>query len=227
MNDAVQGYCRDRNFLDTLQAVPEERSILGRAKEWRNCAADCRLSTTCGSRAAAALTPLYRPVRLFVNFFQPSFKLAEKSREGAKVRKSYHPPATPCQRLIADARATDEIKQQVKAGFESLDPVPLLSDSRAGQRQLVAIADAPEVAFAIEQPTLEQFLSNLRIAWREAEVPPTARRKASATRKKCNPRHPFALVAADLHAWFEAEPMANVGRTIFPPSEGAPRCLCG
>jgi hypothetical protein len=120
-----------------------------------------------GLEAAAALARLYRPVRLFVNFFQPSFKLAEKSREGAKVRKSYHPPATPYQRLIADARATDEIKRQVKAQFETLDPVRLLSDIRAGQRRQVEIADTPEVAFAIEQPTLEQFLASLRTAWKE------------------------------------------------------------
>ena len=43
-----------------------------------------------GVVAAAALAELYVSVRLFVNFFQPSFKLAEKTREGAKVRKRYH-----------------------------------------------------------------------------------------------------------------------------------------
>ena len=57
-----------------------------------------------GLEAAAALARLYAALRLFVNFFQPSFKLAEKARDGAKVRKRYHPPATPCQRLLADPR---------------------------------------------------------------------------------------------------------------------------
>ena len=33
-----------------------------------------------GIAAATELAPLYRSVRLFVNFFQPSFKLMEKSR---------------------------------------------------------------------------------------------------------------------------------------------------
>lgn len=33
--------------------------------------------------AAAALAQLYSTVRLFVNFFQPSFKLAQKERDGA------------------------------------------------------------------------------------------------------------------------------------------------
>jgi hypothetical protein len=37
-----------------------------------------------GLEAAAALARLYATVRLFVNFFQPSFKLAEKARDGAR-----------------------------------------------------------------------------------------------------------------------------------------------
>ena len=48
-----------------------------------------------GLAAAAALARLCRSVRLLVNPFQPSFKLADKSREGARVKKRYHPPATP------------------------------------------------------------------------------------------------------------------------------------
>ena len=58
-----------------------------------------------GVAAAEALARLYRPMRLFVNFFQPSFKLAEKRREGALVRKRYHPPLTPHQRLRGPARS--------------------------------------------------------------------------------------------------------------------------
>ena len=38
-----------------------------------------------GLEAAAALGRLYMSVRLFVNFFQPSFKLASKKRDGARV----------------------------------------------------------------------------------------------------------------------------------------------
>jgi hypothetical protein len=48
----------------------------------------------------------YTSVRLFVSFFQPSFKLASKTRDGAKVTKHYYPPATPYQRLLADPRAS-------------------------------------------------------------------------------------------------------------------------
>jgi hypothetical protein len=39
------------------------------------------------------MSRLYAAARLYVNFFQPSFKLKEKRREGAKVIKRYHAPS--------------------------------------------------------------------------------------------------------------------------------------
>ena len=54
-----------------------------------------------GLAAARAITRLYGASRLFVNFFQPSFKLAAKSRDGAKVTKRYHPRLTPCDDVSA------------------------------------------------------------------------------------------------------------------------------
>jgi hypothetical protein len=48
-----------------------------------------------GIAAAKAITRLYGASRLFVNFFQPSFKLAAKHREGAHVCKRYIPHRHP------------------------------------------------------------------------------------------------------------------------------------
>jgi len=111
-----------------------------------------------------------------VNFFQPSFKLAEKARDGARVKKRYHPAATPFQRLLTDGRVVPETKEQVRAIHATLDPVALLREMRGAQQRLVEIADStlpddtkPTV------PALEQFLSRLRTAWKEGEVRPTAR----------------------------------------------------
>jgi hypothetical protein len=58
-----------------------------------------------GIAATEALMRLYSASRLFVNFFQPSFKLAAKTRDGARIRKRYHAPATPCARLLAHGLA--------------------------------------------------------------------------------------------------------------------------
>jgi hypothetical protein len=67
-----------------------------------------------GLEAAAALAQSYAAMRLFVIFFQPSFKLASKARDGALVRKRYHPSATPCQRLMADPRTSEEVRGRVQ-----------------------------------------------------------------------------------------------------------------
>ena len=214
MNETVRDYClaagiaftRCRPYRKNDQAWVEQKNgaVVRRIVGYRRFE---------GLAAAAALAELYVSVRLFVNFFQPSFKLAEKTREGAKVYKRYHPPATPYQRLMADPRASEEVKRQVEAQRTELDPVRLLSDIRAVQQRLVEIADTPEMVAAIEQPPLEQFLTGLRTVWQEGEVRPTARPKQKAKRLRRRP-DPFAAVTAQLHSWFEAEPW-RTSRELF------------
>ncbi len=55
------------------------------------------------------LNALYRQLRLYVNFFQPSFKLTEKKRQGSKVSKKYDIPQTPCQRVLAAPEIDAEV----------------------------------------------------------------------------------------------------------------------
>ena len=143
-------------------------------------------------------------MRLFVNFFQPSFKLAAKTRDGALVRKRYHPPATPCQRLLADPRSNEEVRRRVHELRATLDPVRLLQQIRAAQQQLVDIADRPALGEPAKptSPTLEEFLSSLRTAWKNGEVRPTIIAKAKPKRSRRRP-DPFAAVTTELREWFE------------------------
>ena len=102
MNETVAAYChahgipctRSRPYHKNDQAWVEQKngSVVRRLVGYR------RLE---GLAAAAALSRLYAASRLFVNFFQPSFKLASKTRLGAKVRKTYHAPETPYAKLLA------------------------------------------------------------------------------------------------------------------------------
>ena len=48
----------------------------------------------------ARLNRLYDDLGLYVNSFLPSFKLVGKHRQGARVRKVYDVPRTPCERLL-------------------------------------------------------------------------------------------------------------------------------
>ena len=86
---------------------------------------------------------------------------------------------------------------------------------RAGQQELVAIADrpAPGEAMAPTAPTMEQFLCGLRTAWQEGEVRPTSKPKQKARRGRRRP-DPFVTVTALVREWFEAEPW-RTSRELF------------
>ena len=147
VNETVRDYCRDSGIVFTRcrpwhkndQAFVEQKNgaIVRRIVGYR------RLE---GLEAAAALSRLYTTTRLFVNFFQPSFKLASKRREGARVSKRYHPPATPCQRLLADPRTPPEVCERVAELSARLDPIRLLRQMRVRQQSIVDIADKPVAA---------------------------------------------------------------------------------
>ena len=102
INETLQGYCqeqqleftRSRAYQKNDQAWIEQKNgaVIRRFVGYR------RFS---GLVAGQCLARLYEMVRLYVNYFQPSFKLRSKTREGAKVKKQYHKPATPCDRLLA------------------------------------------------------------------------------------------------------------------------------
>jgi hypothetical protein len=89
-----------------------------------------------GLETARVMGRLYAAARLYVNFFQPSFKLKEKRREGAKVIKRYHAPLTPYQRALAHPKLTAAVKRRLRDQYRSLDPVGLLAEIRATQEEL-------------------------------------------------------------------------------------------
>src|SRR5271165_6937422 len=85
-----------------------------------------------GVETARVMACLYAAARLYVNFFQPSFKLAEKRREGAKVIKRYHDPSTPYERALAHQEVPEAVKRRLRE-YRTLDPVTLLAEIRAAQ----------------------------------------------------------------------------------------------
>jgi len=126
-----------------------------------------------GIAAARAVTRLYGASRLFVNFFQPSFKLAAKHREGARVSKRYHPPQTPCERLL-QAEIPEAAKTHLRSVAAGLDPLKLLEEIRAVQAHLIALADGDTPPnMTPEPPDLAAFLAGLSSAWRAGEIRPT------------------------------------------------------
>ncbi len=76
--------------------------------------------------AVKALNELYTTLRLYLNFFQPTFKLTDKApRISSKgYRRVYDDPATPLQRLLAlpDAEVPAKTKASLKKQYEALNP---------------------------------------------------------------------------------------------------------
>jgi len=88
-----------------------------------------------GQRAYKQLTELYRAVRLYINFFQPSMKLRKKKRKSSKTHRTYHTARTPFQRLCASGAGYPKMLEKLNAIYHALDPVRLL-------KQIEALQDA-------------------------------------------------------------------------------------
>ena len=206
MNETLKVYCEEAGIVFTRcrpyrkndQAFVEQKNgaVVRRMVGYRRFE---------GLEAAALLAQLYRSARLFVNFFQPSFKLKRKERDGARVHKTYSAPATPHQRLVAEARTPDAVRGRVNEIYASLDPVALLRDIRAVQERLASLADAAPGSQLTAAPPIEQFLSSLRTAWKEGTGRPIDRPIAKPKRERRRP-DPLVKATPQLREWFEAEP---------------------
>ena len=71
------------------------------------------------------LNEIYEVLRLYVNLFQPTAKLMRKERHGAKVKKTYDAPKTPCQRLLSSPDVSEDVKVQLQQSFDELNPAAL------------------------------------------------------------------------------------------------------
>ena len=131
-----------------------------------------------GRSETTALAQLYAVCRLYLNFFQPSFKLKSKTHDGARVHKTCHPSMTPCDRLLGLPAVADETKTGLRAQFAVLDSVRLLQDIRAAQHTLAELTAPGRLGRAPPLPITDvaTFLNSLSRAWEEGEVRPTHRK---------------------------------------------------
>ena len=161
-----------------------------------------------GQVAGQTMAHLYGALRRYVNFFQPSFKLIDKTRDGATTVKHYSQPTTPCDRLIQHDATRDEMKDVLKEYRVRLDPVLLLHTIREAQSALVATT-APEVRETPTGESLEYFLAKLPRLWRQGEVRLTHAAKVRGPRHWRTREDPFEGVWGEVLVWLQAEPDAT------------------
>jgi hypothetical protein len=185
-----------------------------------------------GEVAYRQLTELYRVVRLYVNCFQPSLKLAAKRRAGSRVRKTYDVAQTPLQRLLASGELPAATSEHLTRVAVALDPVRLLQQLRVLQDALwrhavqrtgnskatvVALVRGPAIRFdatgclAAGSATTSDDRVDLRPPSAEA-VATDRRRRYRQTTVPRGPRtyrtrpDPFAAAHEELHRRFLAAP---------------------
>jgi hypothetical protein len=96
-----------------------------------------------GYKAYQQLTELYRAIRPYNNYFQPSMKLQQKTRVSSTVHKTYDRARTPLQRLRESGILKEETAQEFQELHRALDPVALLKQIQVLQDALWQHAVVP------------------------------------------------------------------------------------
>uniref|UniRef100_A0A7C4PP19 Transposase n=1 Tax=Anaerolinea thermolimosa TaxID=229919 RepID=A0A7C4PP19_9CHLR len=210
INDTLSAFCKDHQIEFTRSRAYHKNDQAW--VEQKNGAVIRRLTghgRYTGVVACQALAHLYQAARFYVNFFQPSFKLHHKTRDGSKVKRTYQPPATPCDRLLKHPAVPGTVKDQLRLQRQQLDPVKLLHGIRQGQSALAALASPDLIIEGPGRDTLEHFLSQLPRLWQDGEVRPTHRRHSSEPRTWRTHEDAFEGVWCEVLGWLQKEPDAT------------------
>jgi hypothetical protein len=93
-----------------------------------------------GPEQLALVNQLYRHLRLYANYFQPVMKLKSKQRNGSQVKKTYHPAATPYQRLRCSPHLSAAGKRRLTREYAQLNPAELKRKIERIQTKLLKLA---------------------------------------------------------------------------------------
>lgn len=223
MNDTVVEFCKDsgieltrsRAYKKNDQAWVEQKN----GAIVRRLVGYGRLS---GHKAMTTLNALYAVSRLYINFFQPSFKLKSKTRQGAKVIKAYHKPMTPCDRVLASPDIDEAVKDKLRRQRDSLDPLKLLHDIRLIQQRLAELSSRSDISADKPAPDVKEFLKGLSIAWQTGEVRPTHRKPAKSERQWRTRVDPFEEVWPLIYQWLEADPSMGAKQIMAELAKSVP-----
>ena len=126
INDLLYRYCLDQKITFT-RSRPYKKNDQAHVeqKNWsvvRHTVGYDRWET---EQELALLENTYADLRLYINFFQPSFKLIAKERIGNRTIKRYDPAKTPCQRVLERKDVSLQAKARLMNLYVQLNPVEL------------------------------------------------------------------------------------------------------
>jgi hypothetical protein len=165
INEDVYEYCRERQ-ITFERGRPGKKNDQAHVEQKNGSVV--RRSLGCdryeGDAALAALREVYSVLRMHLNYFQPSMKLAAKKRSGDSISRKHDIAKTPLQRLLSSSILGSVEQDQLKAEFARLDPVILLH------------------RLAVAKYQFEQFVCTMAPAAIEPKAPPLP----PPTRKNCS-----------------------------------------
>jgi hypothetical protein len=207
INDTLLDYCQGKNIEFT-----RSRAYRKNDQAWieqKNGAVIRRFvghDRYAGLVAGQALANLYQASRLYVNHFQPSFKLKEKERQAGKLKRYYEKPKTPCERLLNHPAVSPDVKQKLIKQTKSIDPLDLLHRIREQQAALAALACRDTSAAGPGRESLDQFMKQLGELWRKGEVRATHRTSPKKSHYWRTRKDPFETVWPDILLWLQDTP---------------------
>ena len=222
INDTLTEYCADRSIEFT-----RSRAYRKNDQAWveqKNGAVIRRLlghERYSGQVAGQTIAHLHGVMRLYVNYFQPSFKLVAKTRNGSAVTKRYSPPATPCDRVLSHEAVSSEAKAALSERRAILDPVALLHAIREAQSALAAIV-SPELRSTPRGESLERFLARLPDWWREEQEHIDREPRARAPQTWRTRPDPFEGVWCAVLGWLQEGPDASAVALLGRLQEAEP-----
>jgi hypothetical protein len=137
INHHLQAYCQQEQLnLTRSRPYYSNDTCYVEQKNWsrvRRFVGYARYDTRA---ACALLNQLHRLLRDYTNFFLPSMKLMEKTREGALVKRRHDTPQTPYQRVLACDKLDPAHKRALTDYFNHLNLKQLHDQIRRLQARL-------------------------------------------------------------------------------------------
>jgi len=171
------------------------------------------------------MADLYQAVRLYVNYFQPSFKLREKEKTAARVRRNYEKPMTPCERLLNHPTVSEDHKKSLENQRACLDPVDLLHRIRQQQEVLAALSRRDMSTNGPNTVSLEHFMQQLGELWRRGEVRATHRTTAEKAHYWRTRKDPFESVWSKVLFWLHDTPDTTAKDLFLRLQKEHPGCF--
>lgn len=141
LNHSLLNYCRQEQLTFTRSRAYQKNDQCH--VEQKNCQVVRKFvgyDRFEGIESCRRFSDLYKLIRLYVNFFQPSMKLIRKERSGSKVAKTYDKAQTPYQRILTSPEVPLENKCRLTQQYNTLDPVQLMRQIAEKQDHLWEMA---------------------------------------------------------------------------------------